>query len=203
MTGGAVHIGFLGSQEYAADHPAAMSNSAFVSSLYQEMLGRAGEPAGMAGWTNALNAGETRADVVVGFADSAEAQQHWSATTSQGVFAYNPEAAIVREVYATGFDREAEAGGLSGWTQLLENGLSLHDFGVDIVNSAEFAADHANQSNAAFVASLYEGGLGRAPEPQGAAFWTGKLDSGAMTRGSVVIGIATSQEGSQHLTWSV
>jgi hypothetical protein len=55
------------------------------------------------------------------------------------------------------------------------------------------------QSNADFVASLYQNGLGRTAEAAGATLWTGQLDSGAMTRGDTVIAFASLSEGSEWL----
>jgi hypothetical protein len=47
--------------------------------------------------------------------------------------------------------------------------------------------------NQGFVALVYQDLLGRAPEADGLAFWSGLLDKGA-TRQAVVLGIANSQE---------
>ncbi|MER2265082.1 DUF4214 domain-containing protein [Methylobacterium oxalidis] len=67
--------GFLNSAEYQAKY-ASLSEAAFVETLYQNALGRNAEPAGLQSWTAALARGATRAEVAVGIADSAEAQQH-------------------------------------------------------------------------------------------------------------------------------
>ena len=69
---GAVAQGFLGSREYAS-----VSDSQFVQSLYQGILGRTAGPADVAGWTTSLLIGSSRAQVVAGFAISPEAGQHW------------------------------------------------------------------------------------------------------------------------------
>jgi hypothetical protein len=72
-------------------------------------------------------------------------------------------------------------------------------FAAGIAGSAEFAADHAGQSNAAYVNSLFEAGLGRPADPSGSAYWTGLLNGGA-TRGDILLGIATSAGATAHLT---
>lgn len=52
---------------------AALSNFAFVQALYGNVLGRAGDPGGLSGWATALDTGTlSRADVILGFANSAE-----------------------------------------------------------------------------------------------------------------------------------
>ena len=64
---------FLSSAEYQS-----ISNSQFVESLYQGMLGRTAGPTEMQGWTTALANKATRAQIAMGFDQSPEAQQHWA-----------------------------------------------------------------------------------------------------------------------------
>jgi hypothetical protein len=66
-----VATAFLTSPEYTAE---TVSNQAFVSSLYRIMLSREGEEGGLAFWTNALDSGATRAEIVAGFFDSTESR---------------------------------------------------------------------------------------------------------------------------------
>ena len=69
-----------------------------------------------------------------------------------------------------------------------------------IVASPEFQALHGAQSNAAFVTSLYQDGLGRVPDAAGGSFYTGLLNSGAASQAVVVLDIATSPEAAADLT---
>lgn len=65
--------GFTQSTEFTTLYPTSMSNAQFVGALYWNILQRAGEDAGIRGWTNALDTGAlTRAQVLLGFSDSAE-----------------------------------------------------------------------------------------------------------------------------------
>ena len=52
-----------------ADHP---SNQSFVDNLYKNILDRPGEKDGVDFWVGQLNSGVSRADVLVGFSESAE-----------------------------------------------------------------------------------------------------------------------------------
>ncbi|PWT89044.1 MAG: hypothetical protein C5B56_07780, partial [Proteobacteria bacterium] len=52
--------GFLTSPEYLAVFPNSLSNATFVTSLYQKLLGRAPDPAGLAYWNFLLNFGVPR-----------------------------------------------------------------------------------------------------------------------------------------------
>jgi hypothetical protein len=197
----AITQAILGSAEYHVTHTD-QDDTQFVNVLYQKMLGRSAETSGLSFWTQALAAGMSRGDAAAGIADSPEAKQYWSGVTSQGVFAYDPSAAIVREDYHTAFAREAETGGLTWWTNLLKNGVTPTQLAQDLTMSPEFQALHALQSDAQYVESLYEAGLGRQAEQAGAQYWVGALQSGTMTRGDVLTGIAQSPEGQQHLQWA-
>jgi hypothetical protein len=57
-----------------------------------------------------------------------------------------------------------------------------------------------NRPNAAFVGTLYEQALGRAPEPQGLAGWTGAMNANLLNNVGVAIGIAESPEAQQFLS---
>ena len=62
---------FVTSPEFSHTY-GALDNNGFVQALYQNALHRAGDAAGVAGWTNALAGGVTRAQVVLGFSESIE-----------------------------------------------------------------------------------------------------------------------------------
>jgi hypothetical protein len=63
----------LASPEYAGRF-GAPANAVFVTELYQNLLGRAPDAGGLAGYTAALAGGETRAQLVAGFVASDEAR---------------------------------------------------------------------------------------------------------------------------------
>jgi hypothetical protein len=64
--------GFVGSAEFQANY-GSLNNTQFVTLLYNNVLHRAPDPAGLASWVNPLNAGtDTRAQVVLGFSESPE-----------------------------------------------------------------------------------------------------------------------------------
>jgi len=194
----AVAADFLTSPEYLADH-GTLSNAAFVDSLYHGFLGRAPDASGDAFWTGLLDNGASRADVVIGFDQSAEAKAHLAETTSQ-VWVPNAGGTLAEEVYQTGLDRPVDPNGLAFVQSSLAQGATSLQIVQGIVASPEFQALHGAQSNAAFVTSLYQDGLGRAPDPSGDSFYTGLLNSGAGTRADVLLDIATSPEAAAHLT---
>lgn len=71
----AIASAFLASSEYQSKMGGA-SDATFVQSLYQNMLGRSADAAGLAYWESALADGASRASVAVSIVGSAEAQQH-------------------------------------------------------------------------------------------------------------------------------
>ena len=79
----AAAAGFVGSTEFQTKY-GSLNNSAFTTLLYNNVLHRAPDATGLAAWVNALNAGMSRTDVVVGFSDSAE----YAANTTPALNAY-------------------------------------------------------------------------------------------------------------------
>jgi Domain of unknown function (DUF4214)/RTX calcium-binding nonapeptide repeat (4 copies) len=66
-----VASGFIGSPEFQSTY-GALDNIQFVTLLYNNVLGRAPDAGGLAGWVGQLDSGINRTSVVVGFSDSVE-----------------------------------------------------------------------------------------------------------------------------------
>ncbi|KIT15621.1 DUF4214 domain-containing protein [Jannaschia aquimarina] len=66
-----VATGFIASPEFQATY-GSLSNREFVSQLYRNVLDREGDATGLANWTARLDSGADRAEIVRGFAQSAE-----------------------------------------------------------------------------------------------------------------------------------
>jgi hypothetical protein len=194
---GAIADGLVNSAEYAADH-GVQTDQQFVDTLYQGLLGRpASEDTQSSYWTMLLSQGVSRGTIAAGVADTAEAKAHLAAATAQ-VFVPSASGTLAHELYETGLGREVDLPGLAGF-QAAAATQTPSQLAAGLAGSAEFATDHAGQSNAAFVNSLYEAGIGRAADPSGSSFWTGLLDGGT-SRGDVLLGIATSSDAAAHLT---
>lgn len=67
-----VAAGFVGSAEFATVYGTDASDEAFVARLYENVLGREGEAAGLTFWVDQLEKGATRAQVLAGFSESPE-----------------------------------------------------------------------------------------------------------------------------------
>ena len=63
--------GFVASAEFQAIY-GTLSNENFVRLLYQNVLGRPADTAGLDGWQAALDSGRSRAEIVIGFSQSQE-----------------------------------------------------------------------------------------------------------------------------------
>lgn len=158
--------------------PPFRSVTAMVAQQYQDFLDRTPD-AGAAGWVNQVTCNaQTGGAVAANFLLSAEAQARFGAVTRlyEGVFARVPD-----------------AGGVLYWRHQLTLGLPIGEIATRLVTSAEFRAAHDSQTNAVFVAGMYQQMLGRPPDPGGGTYWTGMLDRGE-PRVTFVYGVATSSE---------
>ncbi len=69
---------FVNSPEFQSTY-GALTNRGFVGAVYSNTLHRPGEAEGVDYWTNVLDGGTSRAQVVIGFSESAEHQQNTQA----------------------------------------------------------------------------------------------------------------------------
>jgi hypothetical protein len=100
---------------------AARDNTLYVTTLYQDILGRAPDPAGLAYWVGILAAGGPRAPV--------------SASILTGTEGYQD---LVRSVYQTFLRHQPDSGGLAYWTSQLQSGLRDEDLIASIIGSDEY-----------------------------------------------------------------
>jgi hypothetical protein len=116
----------LGSAEYSADHP---TNTAFVTALYNDILGRSPDSAGLAAWLQALQNGTSRAAVADSFVTSSEARL-----------------IQIDAYYANFLHRQPDAAGAQGWLNLLQSGqANLELVGELILASQEYFAQFPTQ----------------------------------------------------------
>jgi hypothetical protein len=180
-----VASGFLASAEFQARY-GAPNSTALVTSLYQNVLHRAPDAAGLAYWRTAIDSGGlSEAQVLVDFSESPEnkANTPTSATAQSAA-----------RIYYTVLDRAPDTAGLTFWTSEISRGeLGLADEADSFVKSAEFASRYGNLSDAAFVNQIYENALGRPADSAGLGAWGGLLANGG-GRYNVVMAISESSE---------
>jgi hypothetical protein len=151
-----------------------MAQADFVSALYQDVLGRPVDAAGVNYWVVLLQAGFTRAQVAAGI---------WESPEHRGV--------QVDALYRALLHRPADTLGVAYWGGLLLAGQSEEQVAAGILSSPEYAGTHPDA--ASFVAGVYADVLTRPLDPAGAAWWEGLLRGGA-SRAAVAAGVLASPE---------
>lgn len=185
----AVSEAFASSPEFVNRY-GSLSNQQFVRLVYRNVLGREPEPAGLDLWTYQLASGAmTRGEVMVGFSESAE-YVRLTATVAP----HRPSTGAVQRLYRAYFRRDSDAAGLCYWSRLVDGGVDLAAVSQAFAGSAEFNNTYGALGNRAFVELVYENVLGRAGETGGIDFWTFQLDSGAMTRGEIMLEFSEAAE---------
>lgn len=76
---------FIGSPEFASLYGSSPTDAAFIDLLYRNVLDRAPEAAGFAGWQSALSGGMSRADVLIGFSESVENNNNVASLIANGI----------------------------------------------------------------------------------------------------------------------
>jgi hypothetical protein len=98
---------FTASPEFAATY-GALDDAQFVTLLYNNVLARAPDQAGLDGWVALLQGGMSRGQVLLGFSDSAEYQ------------AAMAHEVLVTMMYTAMLRRSPEPGGFNGWVAFLD-----------------------------------------------------------------------------------
>jgi cytochrome c5/Ca2+-binding RTX toxin-like protein len=188
--------GFVGSPEFTATYSANLTNSQFVTLLYNNVLNSNPDDRGLARWTGDLEAGASRAEVVLGFSQS---PQFINETTLQANAYANASLASnwsddVFRLYQATLDRVPDVQGQTNWSQRLADGVqTLEQVAQGFVGSQEFQNIYGGADNDQFVTLLYNNVLGITPDDKGFARWTGELESGA-SRAEVVLGFSQSPQ---------
>ncbi|WP_306392538.1 DUF4347 domain-containing protein [Telluria beijingensis] len=101
-------------------------------------------------------------------------------------------AGTIGRLYEAALGRAADTAGREFWVGQHAAGISMQDIAAAIVGSNE--ALEQQHGDAGYVEQLYESLLGRASDAEGAAFWVGQLEQGAVTRAGLALAFADSAE---------
>lgn len=100
-----------------------------VARAYEVFMGRAGDPAGIQGWRQALEQGLISSDqLATGFAESAEFDL---------VYGTKSNKAFLASLYQNAFDRAPDAGGSTFWQAALASGMSREQVALGVHASPE------------------------------------------------------------------
>jgi hypothetical protein len=166
-------------------HPCAKDNDVFgsarlfVMQQYRDFLDREAEIDGLLAWIGLLGGGTARAVAAKAFFDSPEFQRN---------------VAPIARLYFAYFNRVPDRPGLEAWIGAYKAGMSLAAISGAFATSTEFQGTYGSLTNREFVTLVYENVLARDPDSAGLAHWTAQLDSGALTRGQVMVGFSESPE---------
>jgi hypothetical protein len=146
-----VEAGIVSSNEYIANH----GNNAtqWLTGLYNDLLGRAPDAAGLNAWLNALAGGMSTSQIAQFFAGSVER-----------------EAIIITNDYVSFLGRSPEAGAVNGWLNFEAQGHGRADVASQILASDEFFRDHSNLPSS-FITGVYQDVLNRTPSQAEINIW--------------------------------
>jgi hypothetical protein len=172
--------------------------ASIVDKLYNQVLGRGPDDAGLQFWSSQIMNGLLKySDVAQGIFESDERLNAIIGGGQLGSLSY-------QGYYEQFLLRGPDPQGLAFWKGVWRQNGGPDKVIAGMIISAEFyqsaGQQHPNLSpNAAWVTALYERLLLREPEPEGLQFWTHNLDTGAMTQTQVVLGFVESQENFTNL----
>ncbi|AGA25104.1 S8 family serine peptidase [Singulisphaera acidiphila] len=174
------------------------TNTGFVTGLYQTLLGRDPEPAGLASWVGRLNSGQTRIQVIETFERTPEALQVKVAHWYQDTLGWNASLAQLK------FDP-----GVIYWSTLLAAGQTDNAVLARILSTNDYLIASGG-TNEGFVTGLYQSLLGRSTDPESFNYFVGLLQGG-MSRANLVQKIQNTVEAKRtkvarwyqdHLGWN-
>ena len=153
-------------------------NAAYVQTVYQNLLGRAVDPAGSSYWTGVLDSGVPRQTV------------SWALVNSDE---YRSD--VIAGMYAKFLNRGPDAGGLSYWVGQVAGGMTFEWFQSFLIGSDEYYGSGAKGKgdNTDFVKSMYSDVLGRPVDSGGLNYFVSLLAAGT-SRAQVVAAIVYSTE---------
>jgi Domain of unknown function (DUF4214) len=151
----------------------ALTATSYVTSLYQNLLNRAPDSAGLTFWVNQINSGLSNFQVAQDFWRSAEHR-----------------ALEIESYYTTYLGRTADRIGLNFWVNQMLRGEPEVDVVAQFLTSGEYIFLHPTPAN--YITALYAAILSRLPSGTELNFWENELAvNGA---GRVTAGILLSRE---------
>ena len=151
------------------------SISGFVSQVYLDVLRRPVDSGGLAAWTNFLNGGGSRTQMVF---DVEQSQEY--------------RTLVINTLYNQYLHRAADSGGLNAFLSFMANGGTDEQVAELLAGSSEFY-QKAGSTHDGFLNALYLDALNRGVDPQGRSTFDQFLANGGTTQQVATI-ILTSGE---------
>lgn len=138
-----------------------------IDAVFQEVLGRPADDAGLGYWFDQLARGAPRSAVAWGILHTDEqAIRH------------------VGAMYQAILHRPPEPAGSAFWSRQLIDGAAPDSLRAQLFGSQEYFDGDGGSDNATYVDAVYDNLLGRAPDAAGRTFWLDRLEQG-VSRGTV------------------
>jgi hypothetical protein len=134
----------------------------FVAQVYQDLLHRGVDAAGLAFWSGQLSTGTSHEQMVLRLEGSSEYR-----------------AVVVQGLYTKFLHRSADPGGLAAFTNSLGNGGTVEQLESIITGSQEYFQTRGGNTADGFLDALYTDGLGRHVDAGGRATFEMALANGA------------------------
>lgn len=159
LTDGQLTAALISSPEYVQTHGG--SDSLWIGAMYQDLLGRSADLAGLQHWLTALDSGVNRYEVALGIATSAE-----------------HEAMVVANDYFTYLGRAASPADIDYWVGQFEQGTQNEDVVAGFLASPEYFSDASKGQGTAvgWLGSVYQDLFDRAPTENELAFWLPQIE---------------------------
>lgn len=108
----------------------------------------------------------------------------------------------IQKLYIAYFNRPADYAGLNYWETVVEaaNGNTAA-VSAAFAASAEYKAEYGNKTPATVINQIYMNLFGRAAEPDGLAYWSDVVRSGAVTIDAAVTAIANGAQGTDKIAF--
>ncbi|HWB11342.1 MAG TPA: GDSL-type esterase/lipase family protein [Pirellulales bacterium] len=154
----------------------AITNTAYVEAVYQDVLGRQADPTGLQWGTSLVDSGQPRASFAVPliFSDEANSQ-------------------FIRSAYQQYLGRETDLTGLTYWLAQMQAGTKNQAIEAAFLSSDEFYA-RAGGTTDGWIQAAYQTVLGRAAEAEALSWATSELNAGK-SRYDLAMALVMSMEG--------
>ncbi len=195
---------FYDSEEFA-NKSTTMTNEEIVENVYQTLLGRASDEAGLAMWKGYLDNGMSACALVAGFAESDEfkalcagygvdaGSADWLRANKLESRDKNPGVtSFVYRLYTVVLDRAADVAGLNVQCQALIDGAACWDMATRFFDSQEYI--NFDKSDTAFVADCYKAMMDREGSSDEIDAWVARMAKEGLSRVDVVKGFCQSDE---------
>lgn len=159
------------------------TNEEYIEKLYEVFLGRSSDVNGMAYWVSRLEEGVSRVRVAELMGTCPEFEQVCAkygmaqgSHSMQYTKLYPKMVEFTTRYYSGLMNRVPDAEGLEYWTRSMVLGeRTASDLTKGFINSPEFRNQNISKDD--FVEGLYQIYLGRPSDPEGKAYWVGRLNS--------------------------